>query len=76
MHPDRVIVRTYRHSDGISTRPNDQNTLTCQSSDTNNTPRDPLHGPVTLPRNINIKVMCSLVRTITMKVLRHQNDFM
>ena len=28
--------------------PDDQNTLTCQSSDMNNSPRDPLHGPVTV----------------------------
>ena len=25
----------------------DQNTLTCQSANTNNIPREPIHGPVT-----------------------------
>ena len=47
MHPDRVIVRMYRRSDGLSTRPDYQNTLTHQSADTNDAPRDPLTGPVT-----------------------------
>ena len=47
MHPDRGIVRTYIWSDGLSTRPDNQNTFTRQSADTNNAPRDPLHGPVT-----------------------------
>ena len=47
MHPERGIVRTYRRLDGLSTRPDDQNTLTCQSADTNYAPRGPLHGPVT-----------------------------
>ena len=47
MHPDRVIVRKYRQLDGLSTRPYDQHTLTRQSDDTNDAPRDPLHGPVT-----------------------------
>ena len=48
MHPDRGIVCTYIMSDGISTKPDDQNTLTCQSTDTNDAPRNPLHGPVTI----------------------------
>ena len=47
MHPDIEIVRMYRRSDCLSTRPDDQNTLTHQSADTNDAPRDPLHGPVT-----------------------------
>ena len=47
MHPDIGIVRTYRRSDGLYTRPDKQNTLTCQSVDTNDAPRDPLIGPVT-----------------------------
>ena len=46
MHPDRGIARTYRRSDGLSKRPDDQNTLTRQSADTNDAPRDPYHGPV------------------------------
>ena len=41
MHPDRVIVLTYRQSDGISTRQDDQNTLTHQPSDINNDLRYP-----------------------------------
>ena len=40
MHLDRGIVHTYRRSDGLFTRPDDQNTITRQSSDTSNTPRD------------------------------------
>ena len=47
MHPDREIGRMYRWSDGLSTRPDDLNTFTLQSSGTNNTARDLLHGPVT-----------------------------
>ena len=47
MYPDRGIVRTYRLSDGLSTRPDDQNTLTRQSVDKINGPRDPRHVPVT-----------------------------
>ena len=46
MHPDRGIVRTYISLDGLSTILDDQNTLTHQSADTNNAPRDPLNGPV------------------------------
>ena len=47
MHPDRGTVRTYRRSDGLSTRTNSQNTFICQSTDTNDSPRDLLHGPIT-----------------------------
>ena len=47
MHPDRVTVRMYRRPEGLSTRPDDQTTLTCQSANTNDAPRDPLHGSVT-----------------------------
>ena len=39
MHPGRGIVRTYNWPDGISTKPNDQNTITRQSADRNNAPR-------------------------------------
>ena len=46
MHVDRGIVCTYRHSDGLCTRPDNQNTLTCQSVDTNDAHRDPLHGSI------------------------------
>ena len=46
MHPDRGIVRTYKRSVIISPRPDVKKTLTCQSANTNNAPRDPLHGPV------------------------------
>ena len=47
MHPDRVIVRTYIRSDGISDRPDNPNTLTFQSAGTNDAARDPFHVPVT-----------------------------
>ena len=47
MRPDRLIVCTYRGSDGLSMRPDDHNTLPCQSYNTNDSPREPLHGPVT-----------------------------
>ena len=47
MHPYRGIVYTYIRSYGISTIPDDQNTLTLQSADIKNAPRDPLLGPVT-----------------------------
>ena len=42
MHPDREIVRTYRRSYGLSTVPDDHNTLTHQSADTNDAPKEPL----------------------------------
>ena len=48
MHPNIGIVCTFIRSDGLSMRLDDQNTLTCQSADTNDPPpRDPLHVPVT-----------------------------
>ena len=47
MHPDRGIVRKYILSDDISTKLDNQNTLTRQSNGTNNAPRDLLQGPVT-----------------------------
>ena len=46
MHIDRGIVRTYRWSDGLYTRPDDKNTLTSQY-DTKNALRDPLHVHIT-----------------------------
>ena len=42
MYPDRGIVPTYRRLCSLSTRPYDHKTLTCQSTDMNYTPRDPL----------------------------------
>ena len=54
MKPDRGIVHTYRQSDSLSTRPDDQNNLTCQSANTNNPPEDSLHFPVTIHWNIII----------------------
>ena len=47
MHPARGIVRTYIRSDVLSARPDDHNTLTYQSIDTNEAPWDPIHAPVT-----------------------------
>ena len=47
MHPYRLKVCTYRRSDGLPTRPDNQNTFISQSTDTNDALRDPLHGPVT-----------------------------
>ena len=47
MHPDVGIIRTYRRSDSLSTRPDDLNTLTCQSASRNDALRDPPHGPGT-----------------------------
>ena len=40
MHPDRGIVCTYIRLDGISTRPDDSNTLNRQPAATKNYPRD------------------------------------
>ena len=48
MNPDRLIVDTYILSENLSTRPYNQTNLTHKSADTNNAPRDPLRGPVTL----------------------------
>ena len=46
MYPDKVTVRMYRYSYGLYTRPDDQNTLTRQYADTNNTTRETLHSPL------------------------------
>ena len=46
MHLDRWIVRTYIWTYGLSTGPYEQNTLTRQSADMNDTPQ----GPASLPR--------------------------
>ena len=49
MNPYRSIVRTYRRLDSLFTRPDNHKTLTCQSSDKNDAPRnlslDPLQDP-------------------------------
>ena len=45
MNPNREILYTYRQSDVLSTRTYDLNTLTFQSSHTNDDPRDPLPWP-------------------------------
>ena len=47
MYPYIVIVCTDRWSEILSTKPDKPNALTCQSSNTNNVHRDPIHGPVT-----------------------------
>ena len=51
MHPEIVIVCTYRQGDGVSTIPDNPDTLTRQSAAMDNDPRDLLHGPIT---NTNI----------------------
>ena len=48
MNSYRVIVCMHRHSDGQTTIPYDQNTLTFQSADTKDSPRNLLLGPVTI----------------------------
>ena len=49
MQPDIGIVRTDRQTDGLSTRSDEPNTLTCQSNGTTDTPwihsTDPLQTP-------------------------------
>ena len=45
MHPERGILHTHIWSDSISTRPDKPNTLTRQSDNTNDAPRDPLPPP-------------------------------
>ena len=47
MHPYRGILCKYIQSDGLYTIPDDQNTLTLQSANTNDAPKEPLLGPVT-----------------------------
>ena len=47
MNLDRGILRTDICSDGLSTRTDEPNTLTCQPDGTNNAPRHRLHRPVT-----------------------------
>ena len=54
MYPDRGIVCTYRWQSGLSTRPEDPNTPTCQFITTKDSHRDrpcfaaPLHGILTI----------------------------
>ena len=62
MHPYRGIVHVYRRSDGLSTRPDDQNTVTHQYTDTNDTPRDPLNGLVTLVIIVKIYSHLKLIK--------------
>ena len=45
MHLDRGILRTHRRSDRVSAIPDDHNTFTQQSGNTNDAPRDPLLCP-------------------------------
>ena len=47
IHLDRGIFCTHKQSDGLFTRPDGPNTLTCQSAVTNDAPREPLHNHVT-----------------------------
>ena len=47
MHPYRVKVRICRRSGSLFTRPEDQKTLTCQSSNRNDAPSETLLVPVT-----------------------------
>ena len=48
MYPYREMVRTYRCLYGLSTRLDDPETLTSQSTGTNNAPRDPICVPITI----------------------------
>ena len=52
MLPDRGIVCLHRRSDGISTIPEDPNTLTRQSASMNNAPREPPPHPASRPHYI------------------------
>ena len=47
MQPDRAIVRMYRRSDSLTTRPDDLRSLIPQPTCTNVTPKYSLCGPVT-----------------------------
>ena len=47
MHTDIGMLHMYRRSDSLSTGPDDMNTLTCQSTDKKDAPRDPIHGLIT-----------------------------
>ena len=61
MHPDREIVHMTRRSYGIYTRPDIPNTLTHQSSGTNDTPREPLHSPLQVHDWAVHDVLCNCV---------------
>ena len=45
MYPERVIVCTHRQADGLSTIPDDLNTLIHQSNGTDNAPQVPTSRP-------------------------------
>ena len=62
MHLDRVILRMYRRSDGLSTIPDNHNKITHQSDNTNDAPKDPLHVPVTHTRDDEASIKVSTVR--------------
>ena len=47
MRIDKGIIRKYRQSGVLSTKPDDKNILSRQSADKNDAPRNTLLGPVT-----------------------------
>ena len=54
MHKDKGIFHTHRWLCGLSKIPDNSKTLTFQSTDTKNSLRKPLHGPVA-------KVSCIII---------------
>ena len=72
MHLHRGILRMYRQSYGLSMVPDDQNTLTCQSADKNDSPRDPLLFPITeviyLHFGLGIIVAVSILHSFSLPV--------
>ena len=61
MPPYREILRTYRQSYSISIIPDYPNAFTCQYVVTNDTSRDPIHGPVTEVQNFVLSPLSNLL---------------
>ena len=64
MQPYRVIVHMEIKSDGLSTIPDEPNTLTYQSTSINNACRNPLHSPVIMRPFDNIPNGVSIISPI------------
>ena len=69
MQPYRVIVHKTRRSYSLSTKSYGLNTLTCQFIGTNDTLRDPLHGPVIGSRGDHIGTYSTIFVIVTTNIL-------
>ena len=70
MHPDRGIIRTYIKSYGLSTIPDNRNTLTRKSINTNDAPSEPLRDHVTYEANkTKLKGLVQYLKGTNMRII-------